>query len=207
MRVEEELPQSDIAEDPPSSATFRKGGRVSLADEQELIAGIADPDKKIAERSFEKAWEIYYEWLVGYGIRRHQLSDDDAQAVASETLEAFWKKVNTGTYCHTAKIVTLLVTIFEGRRIDHFRRNTSGKGKVLGTAVPIEELDITSGNSERFNAMLVRDGALRLDLNDAIRYGGLSREELLAFDDHYLKGKTFDQMAKERGWSGARQPL
>lgn len=156
---------------------------MSLYSDAELIEGLkaGGSQRQIFER------ELYgnYFYLIGHGIRKYNIQEEDAASAYSDTIISIIHQVLSAKFEGRAKLKSYAYQIFCNKCVDFLRKETTNKRKV-DHGIPIDSLVMELPDLARNVVQQLIVNEQRMTLMDKLKeIGDKCKQVLLFFEDGY----------------------
>jgi RNA polymerase sigma factor (sigma-70 family) len=166
-------------------------GRGNLSDDT-IVAGILGDG--ILQRTTEnKLYEQFF-YFIKDATFKHQLSEDEAASIYTDTILAFIENVRNGRFEGKSSLKTYLYQIFSNKCVDFLRKTTTNKMSIHETK-PIEEWHLaTPDDAKNILQKLISENEIYV-LKGKIRLlGEKCQQMLMAWGDGFSDIKIAEEL-------------
>ena len=94
----------------------------------DLMAGIREGGTR--RRLYENKLYEKYQYLIGYGTRKHSLTEDECASAYSDTMLTAFDSITNNLFEGRSELKTYLHQIFANKCVDVFRKKTTNRSRV-----------------------------------------------------------------------------
>jgi RNA polymerase sigma factor (sigma-70 family) len=165
--------------------------RGNLSDDT-IVAGLMGGG--VLQRTTEnKLYEQFF-YFIKDATFKHQLSEDEASSIYTDTILAFIENVRNGRFEGKSSLKTYLFQIFSNKCVDFLRRNTTNKMSIHDTQ-PIEDWHLTAPDeSKNILQKLISEHEIHV-LKEKIKLlGEKCQQMLMAWGDGFSDNKIAEEL-------------